>query len=153
MANEDLEANRRLWEFQTWAFSWPQLLRLLTDWPAKEQNFSGGTMPTQGYLVSTKCTGSPKRGLLSIDFWIWNFNFMKLYTFKMKYRYKILQITSNSDFILKDLFVFDLKIYSIMLSQKRINIYINVFKWEAFEYFFSKYSVCTLYIFYNLEST
>lgn len=53
---------------------------------------------------------------------------MKLYTFKMKYRYKILQITSNSDFILKDLFVFDLKIYSIMLSQKRINIYINVFK-------------------------
>lgn len=73
----------------------------------------------------------------------------------MKYRYKILQITSNSDFILKDLFVFDIKIYSIMLSQKRINIYINVFKWEAFEYFFSKYSVCTLYIpvFHNLEST
>lgn len=28
----------------------------------------------------------------------------------MKYRYKILQITSNSDFILKDLFVFDIKI-------------------------------------------
>lgn len=71
----------------------------------------------------------------------------------MKYRYKILQITSNSDFILKDLPVCDIKIYSIMLSQKRINIYINVFKWEAFEYFFSKYSVCTLYIFYNLEST
>lgn len=94
-----------------------------------------------------------QKGLLSIDFWIWNFNFMKLYTFKMKYRYKILQITSNSDFILKDLFVFDIKIYSIMLSQKRINIYINVFKWEAFEYFFSKYSVCTLYIFHNLEST
>lgn len=47
----------------------------------------------------------------------------------MKYRYKILLITSNSDFILKDSPVFDIKIYSIMLSQKRINIYINVFKW------------------------
>lgn len=56
----------------------------------------------------------------------------------MKYRYKILQITSNSDFILKDSPVFDIKIYSIMLSQKRINIYINVFKLEAFDYFLFK---------------
>lgn len=49
----------------------------------------------------------------------------------MKYRYKIhvLLITSNSDFLLKDLPVCDIKIYSIMLSQKRINIYIIVFKW------------------------
>lgn len=45
---------------------------------------------------------------------------------------------SNSDFLLKDLPVCDIKIYSIMLSQKRINIYINVFKLEAFDYFFFK---------------
>lgn len=62
----------------------------------------------------------------------------------MKYRYKILLITSNSDFILKDSPVFDIKIYSIMLSPKRINIYINLLSWKLLIIFFQsiQFALC-----------